>query len=603
MKRKIIVLILCVALCMQVLAVQALADSGTAVFAVSGASGNPGQTIDVAINMVGNPGIMSVQLDVQYDSSVLTLKKVSDGGIIGTQYHSDNLSLNPYRLTWANDLATENFTATGRIVTLTFEISSSAKAGTSSINICDSEIYDCDLNWIEYSSSAGTITVTIPSCATHTWDAGTVIQSQGCETDELTQYTCTVCGETKTESTKKATGHSWDEGKVTTEPGCETEGVKTFTCKNDPTHTKTEPVPAAGHKWGEWKVTTPAACEKKGTQTRTCDLCGETESKTNIPALGHDFGDWVKVDDNNHQRTCKRTGCDKTETAAHAWDKVDHKDPTCKDDGYDRFQCPDCNAVKTTYIKSTGDHGFNTWTDNGDGKTHTSVCDGCGLEKKTEDHTWDKEEITTKPTCSKEGVKTFTCKCGATKTEKIPVTGEHTYENGKWEKNDAETHKMKCDHCDTYKTEKHNWDKGVVTEQPTCSKEGVKVYTCKDCKQTKKEVLPATGEHDYTAKYEKVDEKTHKAFCACGEGIEEEHKKSTFIKVIRKPTTSEKGLELWACVCGHEMEIETPAISGNYDKVPKTGDITGQVILLCISAVAVMAGAVYGIKRKATRQK
>lgn len=498
----------------------------------------------------------------------------------------------------------------GTFFTATFR---AKQAGTASFSISDPEVV-IDLTSDVLPSSGGSTSVEIVKPHVHGEGAVQIpAKDATCTEAGNKEYYQCGCGAlfadaactnptTIEKVTIPAKGHDWGDWNVTKEPSC-ADGEKEHTCKRCGV-TEKEVIDATGnHKWGEWKVTTPAACEKKGTQTRTCTLCGETESKTNIPALGHDFGDWVKVDDNNHQRTCKRTGCDKTETAAHAWDKVDHKGPTCKDDGYDRFQCPDCNAVKTTYIKSTGDHGFNTWTDNGDGKTHTSVCDGCGLEKKTEDHTWDKEEITTKPTCSKEGVKTFTCKCGATKTEKIPATGEHTYENGKWEKNDAETHKMKCDHCDTYKTEKHNWDKGVVTEQPTCSKEGVKVYTCKDCKQTKKEVLPATGEHDYTAKYEKVDEKTHKAFCACGESMVEEHKKSTFIKVIRKPTTSEKGLELWACVCGHEMEIETPAISGNYDKVPKTGDITGQVILLCISAVAVMAGAVYGIKRKATRQK
>lgn len=397
-----------------------------------------------------------------------------------------------------------------------------------------------------------------------------------------------------------AKGHDWGDWNVTKEPSC-ADGEKEHTCKTCG-KMETEVIDATGnHKWGEWKVTTAATCEKKGTQTRSCSICGESQSQTNIPALGHDFESWVKLDDNSHTHTCKRSGCGKTETAAHTWEKIDHKDPNCRDDGYDRFRCPDCEAVKTQVLKSTGEHGFNTWTDNKDGKTHHSICDGCGVEKKTEDHTWDKEEITKQPTCSAKGEKTYTCKCGAVKTEEIPATGEHTYSNGKWEKNDAETHKMKCDHCDNYKTAKHNWDKGVVTEKPTCSKEGTKVFTCKDCKETRTEKLPATGKHDYTDKYEKVDGKTHKAFCDCGESIVEEHKKSTFIKVIQKPTSSTKGLELWACACGYEMEVETPAISGNYDNVPKTGDITGQIILAGFCVVAVLSGMVYGIKRKITR--
>ncbi len=46
-------------------------------------------------------------------------------------------------------------------------------------------------------------------------------------------------------------------------------------------------------------------------------------------------------------------------------------------------------------------------------------------------HTWDEGKVTTEPTCVAEGVKTFTCTlCGETKTEAVPATGEHTFENG-----------------------------------------------------------------------------------------------------------------------------------------------------------------------------
>ena len=46
----------------------------------------------------------------------------------------------------------------------------------------------------------------------------------------------------------------------------------------------------------------------------------------------------------------------------------------------------------------------------------------------------------------------------------------------------------------------HNWDDGVVTTSPTCAKDGVKTYTCKDCKTTKTEVVKALG-HDYSKKW------------------------------------------------------------------------------------------------------
>lgn len=44
----------------------------------------------------------------------------------------------------------------------------------------------------------------------------------------------------------------------------------------------------------------------------------------------------------------------------------------------------------------------------------------------------------------------------------------------------------------------HDWDDGAVTEEATCSKAGVKTYTCKaeDCKETKTEELPVTEHLD-----------------------------------------------------------------------------------------------------------
>ena len=48
----------------------------------------------------------------------------------------------------------------------------------------------------------------------------------------------------------------------------------------------------------------------------------------------------------------------------------------------------------------------------------------------------------------------------------------------------------------------HTWDEGKITTAPTCSKAGVKTYTCTVCKSgnvstIKTESIPATGEHKY----------------------------------------------------------------------------------------------------------
>ena len=46
----------------------------------------------------------------------------------------------------------------------------------------------------------------------------------------------------------------------------------------------------------------------------------------------------------------------------------------------------------------------------------------------------------------------------------------------------------------------HKWDEGKVTTEPTCEKEGIKTYTCKNCQTTKTEVIKALG-HDYSSSW------------------------------------------------------------------------------------------------------
>ena len=145
-----------------------------------------------------------------------------------------------------------------------------------------------------------------------------------------------------------------------------------------------------------------------------------------------------------------------------------------------------------------------------DGHIHT-VCANCGDVIATEiipatgAHTWDNGTVTTEPTETTPGVRTFTCAvCSQTKTEVIPATGTHTFV---FTKNIAPTcteagyDLYTCRDCGA--TEKrnvkpalgHKWDSGTVTTEPTEKDPGTMTYTCTVCGQTKTEVIPATGPH------------------------------------------------------------------------------------------------------------
>ena len=66
--------------------------------------------------------------------------------------------------------------------------------------------------------------------------------------------------------------------------------------------------------------------------------------------------------------------------------------------------------------------------------TVLALCVGMSLSlascKKKHEHSWDAGAVTKEATCLEKGTKTFTCSCGETKTEDIPV-GEHVYKWGK----------------------------------------------------------------------------------------------------------------------------------------------------------------------------
>ncbi len=63
-----------------------------------------------------------------------------------------------------------------------------------------------------------------------------------------------------------------------------------------------------------------------------------------------------------------------------------------------------------------------------DATHHWEEC-ACGATSERYPHTWT-EKVTTEPTCTEAGTMTYTCVCGATKTEEIPATGHDFSNNG-----------------------------------------------------------------------------------------------------------------------------------------------------------------------------
>lgn len=122
-----------------------------------------GKTVNVTLSLKNNPGITSMRLHVSYDTSVLTLTNVSDGGILGTSNHPDNLNTHPYIVSWANDTSRDNYTSEGVIVTLTFSVSETATLGDHNITVSYDndmeEILNVDLETVDFYVTGGIVTV------------------------------------------------------------------------------------------------------------------------------------------------------------------------------------------------------------------------------------------------------------------------------------------------------------------------------------------------------------------------------------------------------------------------------------------------------------
>ena len=138
-----------------------------------------------------------------------------------------------------------------------------------------------------------------------------------------------------------------------------------------------------------------------------------------------------------------------------------------------------------------------------------TICDNCGEVISTRElpptgaHVWDGGTVTTAPTETTPGVRTFTCTvCGDIREETIPATGAHDYQ---FTKNVAPTctdggyDLYTCSGCGATERRNltdaagHKWDGGTVTTAPTETTPGVRTFTCTVCGQTRTEAIPATG--------------------------------------------------------------------------------------------------------------
>ena len=143
------------------------------------------------------------------------------------------------------------------------------------------------------------------------------------------------------------------------------------------------------------------------------------------------------------QKQTEKTTEKTTEAHKHNYTSSVAKASTCTSEGVMTYRCS-CGDSYTEAIGKTA-HSFGSYTYNNDATesadgTETAVCSVCG-ERNTRTAAGTKlahvhsytESVTTIPSCTTDGLKTFSCSCGSSYTEAIPAAGhqfgDYTYNN------------------------------------------------------------------------------------------------------------------------------------------------------------------------------
>ena len=152
-----------------------------------------------------------------------------------------------------------------------------------------------------------------------------------------------------------------------------------------------------------------------------------------------------------------------TQAHAHSYTATVTKQPTCTAEGVKTFRCS-CGDSYTETISAAG-HVFGAYVYNNDATeaadgTETAACTICGAKdtrtaagtKIAHVHNYT-AAVTKAATCAEEGVKTYTCSCGSSYTEAVPVIA-------------------------------HSFGDYIYNDDATTEKDGTRTATCSVCGKT-----------------------------------------------------------------------------------------------------------------------
>ncbi|MGN0522523.1 MAG: fibronectin type III domain-containing protein [Eubacterium sp.] len=209
----------------------------------------------------------------------------------------------------------------------------------------------------EYADKFNRVFISLDNCSAgnHTWDKGVITQAETCISTGIKLYTCTICGESYTE-TISMLGHSFSNYMSDNNAACTEDGTKTSKCDRcDVTDIITDKGSATGHTVVTDNAVVPTCTTAGKTAGSHCSVCGVviTAQKT-VAATGHTYNSGVVT-----------------------------KKATCTSTGVKTYTCTKCGATKTSSVAKTT-HTYKTTTTKATTSKNGSVvtkCSVCGAVK------------------------------------------------------------------------------------------------------------------------------------------------------------------------------------------------------------------------------
>ena len=466
--KKILTFVIIIAMTLSLGVPAFAATPATVTVASPAAAVNHGDTVDVAVTIADNPGMDVMKLKFSYDTTALTLKDIELGSVM-TGPFTKNLDKAVALLEAAG---TTNATGNGTLVTLKFEVKSTAAAGNYTIGFLVAEAVNRDEERVALTTQAGTVSVEIP-VTTYTvrfnanGGTGTMADVTGVPAGA---YTLPANGFTAPAG-KQFKGWATDAaGAVITDTTYNVTGdVILYAIWEDKPHTHTYSTDWSTDDANHWHECPcgdkkDLAAHADANKDHNCDVCGKKMSD-------HTGGTATCKD----KATCSICGQKYGDLAAH-----NYKTTWSSDETNHWHECSVCGDKKDIAAHTPGAAAT---------ETTPQTCTACGYVIKeatghvhsyTEKNT-DAKYLKSAATCTAKAVYYYSCSCGEKGTETFESGDVLAHSWGTVWENNGSKHWHECTVCKTKGDEADHAFEWQIDKEATVTEAGAKHEECKVC--------------------------------------------------------------------------------------------------------------------------